>query len=238
MHTDASHIADMPLWLWPGLAADARLFDPLRDLLPSMSVPAFIEPRPRENLRDYALRYAESLAPGLPADGRYAVGGFSFGGQLALELAAALDPQPLGIVLICGVRGTHQISPGFKSQQKLGAVIPAPIARKLYVPFARRFAARDRLDPASTELLLQMARDIDPVFLSWSSAACAGWPGPPTLKMPVRHIHGELDRIIPDVKHEADETIPGARHLITLTHPDPVAAYVRRSLAGFDAAAG
>ncbi|MEM8756578.1 MAG: alpha/beta fold hydrolase [Planctomycetota bacterium] len=225
----------MPLLLWPGLAADGRLFDPLRGLLPGMRVPAFIEPKPRESLRDHALRYAESLAGDLPADGRYAVGGFSFGGQLALELAAALDPQPLGVVLICGVRGRHQISPAFKRQAKLGAMVPAALAKKLYVPFAKRFAARDALDPASTELLVQMARDIEPAFLNWSSAACAGWPGPPMLDLPIRHIHGERDAIIPDVRGEADETIAGARHLITLTHPDRVAAFVQESTRSFGA---
>ena len=223
------------LLLWPGLAADHRLCGPLLAHLPEAGVTAINEPKPDEPMRDYARRYAETLRSELPEDGRYAVGGFSFGGQLAMELAAVLDPTPLGIILICGVRGTHQISDAFKRQQRLGSMIPSFIAKKVYVPFARNFARRDRLDPASAELLLDMARDIDPAFLNWSSLACASWPGPPEgLDIPIRHVHGELDQIIPDVRGEADETIEGARHLISLTHPREVANFIQRSLKTFN----
>lgn len=224
----------MPLLLWPGLAADARLFAPIRERLENVQTPRFMEPSAGESLRDYAQRYAPTLAPQLPHDGRYAVGGFSFGGQLALELAAVLQPRPKGVVLICGVRGTHQILPAFGRQQRLGAAIPGAVARRLYKPVARRFAQRNRLDDASTRLLLDMAQDIDPRFLRWSAAACARWPGPPELDLPIRHIHGQLDTIIPDVRHEADRTIAGARHLITLTHPQEVAEFIMASLADFD----
>lgn len=222
------------LLLWPGLAADHRLFGPLVTEGGIARVPPMIGFRPSESLRGYAARYARALRSELPEDGLYAVGGFSFGGQLAMELAAVLEPKPRGIVLICGVRGPHQISRAFKRQQRLGSRIPAPLARLLYAPFARRFASRDRLDPASAELLVDMARDIDPAFFNWSSSACAGWPGPPpALDLPIRHIHGQLDRIIPDVRGEADRMIPGAGHLITLTHPDEVAAFVRSAMADF-----
>ncbi len=226
------------LLLWPGLAADERLFEPLRAHGVDFIVPPMIEPRRGESLRDYAARYANTLHARLPSDGRYALGGFSFGGQLATELAAMLDPRPAGLVLVAGVRGTHQISGAFKRQQRLGSAVPPVIARRLYAPFARRFARRDRLDHASTRSLVAMARDIDPAFLNWTSAACAGWPGPPTtLDVPIRHIHGELDRIIPDALGEADETVKGARHLITLTHPAEVARFVQRSLHEFFAPA-
>ena len=215
-----------PLLLWPGLAADERLFAPLIERRPNVRTPAFIEPKPREDLRAYARRYAEHLTPSLPDDGKYAVGGFSFGGQLAQELAAVLDPKPQGIVLICGVRGRHQILPGFVRQQRIGAFIPGFIARRLYTPVARQFAQREGLDAASTQLLLNMAAANDPTFLNWSAAACASWPGPPTLGVPIRHIHGANDHVIPDVRSEADETIEDAGHLITLTHPDRVLGFI------------
>ncbi|MEL6496933.1 MAG: hypothetical protein AAF937_04740 [Planctomycetota bacterium] len=224
----------MPLLLWPGLAADHRLFSPLIDHAPSITVPPFIEPRWNESLRSYAARYAEQFGPQLPPDGTYAVGGFSFGGQLATELAAVLRPKPRGIVLICGVRGTHQIAAAFRRQQRLGAVIPAAIARRLYVPVARRFARSDRLDALGTERLVAMARDIDPAFLRWSSHACATWPGsPPGLDVPIRHLHGEHDSIIPDVRNEADTVVRSARHLVVLTHAPEVAAFVNSSLTAF-----
>jgi len=235
MPRDATPASTMPLLLWPGLAADARLFATLIELRPRVHVPPFIEPEPNESLRGYARRYADQLTPMLPEDGRYAIGGFSFGGQLAQELAAVLDPAPRGIVLICGVRGRHQILPGFVRQQRLGALVPASIAKLLYVPFARRFARQESLDQSQTDCLVAMAGDIDPAFLKWSSTACAQWPGPPAIEASIRHIHGELDRIIPDVKQEADVTIEGAGHLITLTHPAQIAEFIDVALTKFDA---
>ena len=224
---------NIPLLLWPGLAADERLFAPLVERCSNLRTPAFIEPEPREDLRTYARRYAEHLGPSLPEDGRYAVGGFSFGGQLAQELATVLDPKPLGVVLICGVRGRHQILPGFVRQQRIGALVPGFIARRLYTPVARRFAKREGLDAAATQLLVDMASATEPAFLSWAAAACAHWQGPPSLDVPIRHIHGAHDDVIPDMRSEADETIEDAGHLITLTHPDRVAAFVDSALAGF-----
>ncbi len=226
----------LPLLLWPGLAADQTLFDPVLSQLPDATVPAFIEPLPRESLRSYASRYAAHIQPLLPASGRYALGGFSFGGQLAMELAAVLEPAPLGLVLIVGVRGRHQILPTFRAQSRIGPMIPAGLARKLYAPFATRFARREALNAEQTRTLITMATANDPVFLNWSSKACAAWPGPPASlgNMPIRHIHGEHDTIIPDVRTQADCTLAGARHLITLTHPDEVAAFVRQSLVEFE----
>lgn len=227
-------MSTMPLLLWPGLAADHRLFAPLVERMPNVRTPAMIDPRPRELLRDYAARYAESLAPELPAGEPYAVGGFSFGGQLAMGLAAVLDPKPAGIVLMCGVRGRHQFTPAFTWQQRLGAIIPHAIAKAMYVPFAKSFAKRDRLDEANTARLVEMAADIDPAFLNWSARACAAWPGPPPgLDLPIRHVHGELDAIIPDTRRQADTTLAGARHLITLTHADDVAGFLAASLEAF-----
>ncbi len=89
-------------------------------------------------------------------------------------------------------------------------------------------------------LLIEMARDCDPGFVKWSAWATAHWKGEPQLsggsaKVPIRHIHGERDSIIPDVHREAHETIEGGGHLITWTHAKEVNAFLeacREELAG------
>lgn len=226
----------VPLILFPGLAADDRLFGPQRLAFPRLIVPEWIRPASggAEPLEQYARRLARELAPRVPAVGPYLLGGFSFGSMVAQELIGHLPRRPAALVLICGIRGRHQILPGFVAQQTLGALIPPGLARRLYGPFARRFAARERLNPTQTELLVDMATRNDPAFLNWSARACTRWlgrpPRPPGL--PVIHIHGERDRVIPDVRREATHTISGAGHLVTLTHAERVNEVIAETMAG------
>jgi pimeloyl-ACP methyl ester carboxylesterase len=220
--------------LFPGLAADQRLFASLRTPLPGLNVPAFITPTQGESLESYAQRLTPTLAPLIPSGhSPWYLGGFSFGSQLAQEIVAHLQASglraPSGLILLCGVRGRHQILPRFVRQQKLGALVPGWIAKRIYGPYARHFARQCGLDPAQTHLLVSMARDNDPAFLRWSAHACAHWKGTPRLNgLPILHIHGERDDIIPDPRREATMTLAGAGHLITLTHAAVVAEAIQR----------
>lgn len=216
--------AATPLLLFPGLAADHRLFWPLFERFRSLRVPAWIAPRPGEALEAYAERLAPSVAEHIPPTGPYVLGGFSFGSMVAQELVEHLPRRPAALLLLCGIRGRHQILPGFVAQQTVGGLIPGFIARRLYGPFARRFAQRERLNAWQTGLLNDMARANDPAFLNWSARACSRWRGQPSRPPGLRvvHVHGELDRVIPDVRKEATHTLRGAGHLITLTHAEEV----------------
>lgn len=216
----------------PGLAADARLFGPQLAAIPGAVTLPWIAPVGRETLEDYARRLAESIS-NLPE--RYALAGFSFGGQVALEMAQWLRPAPAGIVLICGVRGPEQFTRAFKWQQAVGGLLPDAVHRRLYAPMARAFARRCRLGPEHAATLLEMAVSNDPAFLRWSAWACNAWRCRPNLTVagrtiPVRHIHGELDDVIPDPRRRADRTIPGAGHLITWTHADEVNRFIADAL--------
>ena len=224
-HADTARQPVERLFLLPGLAADARLFEPQLEALPQASVPPWLAPEAREPLE----RYAERLARTIPVERPYAIGGFSFGGQVALEMVQHLHPRPACVVLVCGVRGRHQLLPAFHRQQKLGAIVPSAVQRPLLGPYARRFARQNGLDARWTRTLVAMAQANDLDFLKWSAWACARWRGEPAVDVPVLHIHGERDRVIPDVRNEANETIAEAGHLITWTHADRVAAFIARA---------
>src|SRR5262245_58908450 len=74
-------MADLPLLLLPGMAADARLFEGQLAQFPTLRVPSWIDPLPGESLRAYATRFARVVDPGVPC----IVGGASFGGVVALN---------------------------------------------------------------------------------------------------------------------------------------------------------
>ncbi len=218
------------VYLLPGLAADQRLLEPIARLVPEVRLPAWLPPIGRETLDAYAARMALAIARQHTQEGggTMFVGGFSFGGQVAQEMVRHLSPTPAGVILICGVRGREQFTRTFGLQQKLGAIVPGFVQRRLYGPMARRFAARCGLDAEMTTRLVEMARANDPAFLRWSGRACASWAARPDLRgVRVWHIHGGNDDVIPDPRARADVTLPGGHHLITWTHPQEVAAFVR-----------
>src|SRR5579859_1984873 len=80
------------------MAADERLFQSQLSTFPSLRVAPWIAPLPGEPLRSYAARLAPQIDPGWPC----IVGGASFGGVVALELAQHLPA--LACVLIGSVR--------------------------------------------------------------------------------------------------------------------------------------
>src|SRR5689334_5595161 len=88
----------IPLILFSGLAADAAVFLPQTQAFPNLEVQGWIEPRPDDTFETYCRRLAGVIRP----RGRCVIGGMSFGGMVALEVARHLDP--LAVVLIASAR--------------------------------------------------------------------------------------------------------------------------------------
>ena len=88
----------VPIILLSGMAADERLFESQLAAFPELRVQPWIQPIPGESLRAYAARLVPLVNPGRPC----IVGGASFGGVVALELAAHLPA--LACVLIGSIR--------------------------------------------------------------------------------------------------------------------------------------
>ena len=63
-------------------------------------------------------------------------------------------------------------------------------------------------------------------FIRWASRAVFSWDGVDDLPMPVFHVHGERDRIIPARRVRADRIITGAGHLLNVTHADAVNQFI------------
>src|SRR5687768_11148554 len=101
---ELSMIESVPLILLSGMGADERLFEPQREAFPNLQVPVWIDPLPGESLRAYAVRMAHKVDPGCPC----IVGGASFGGMVALEMAPLL--QARACLLIGSVRSSEELS--------------------------------------------------------------------------------------------------------------------------------
>ena len=216
---------DLPLILLPGMAADERLFAPQRAAFPRLLVPAWIEPLPQEPLRSYAGRLARRIDPGRPC----VVGGASFGGIVALELAAHL--QARACVLIASVRSPGEFPWRYRLLRPAAALGPAGLGRLAGLVAGASAAS---LPPAATQRLRRLTRP-EAAFLRWASWAALSWrPSRGARQVRVYQIHGAADRTFPVRYTRPDVVVARGGHLLPLTHPRAVNELLR--LAGANAA--
>lgn len=215
----------------PGLGADWRLFAPQLSSFPGSGVPEWIPPRRGESIGSYAERFAErQIDTSVP----YGLVGFSFGGMVALEIAARLpeDRRPAGVMLLSGIRSKRAVSLGFKLQQAFGGLVPHAISKPVVAgPLADLMARVERLNARDARTLAEMASEIHMGFLMWAAKACACWRFDGRVPVPVAHLHGRRDRVIPYVAHPklpgGDAVMVDAGHLITWTAPADVNGAIR-----------
>lgn len=217
------------LVLLPGLGADNRLFDPQRADFPDLISPEWIDPERGETLAKYAARMAERIRSSLPAMNRPIVlGGVSFGGMLAAEMAPLLKPD--AVVLIGSALHPREIAFSLKMMAMAGRWMPAPAGER--AKFMGRTFIR-RLGPMTREQRRFLETMIDAVpfsFLKWAGDAIFGWSGVARVDSKLVRLHGELDRIIPFPAADLVHKIHGAGHVPNVSHADEVNRHLRTLL--------
>ncbi len=212
------------LILLPGLGADQRQFGPQKSAFPGLTVPPWIAPRRNESLSDYAQRLAETIRP----SGPMILGGSSFGGMVACEMARHLRPDAL--VLIGSCRSAKGIQPALRLPHLLSRYLPWFFldGAKPFAPLAVGMSSR--LSKSDRRLCAEMFRRADSRFMHWACASILHWESAGLDGIPVYQIHGEKDPIIPASRVAADEVVPGAGHLINLTHAEHVDAFISKAM--------
>ena len=214
-----------PLFLLPGMGADDRLFRPQLDAFPNAVVPPWLPPLPSESLADYARRFAEAIDPGRPCF----VGGASFGGFVALEMAAHL--KALGCFLIGSARGPSGMPARVRCLRPFARMIGAfPIGILKPVAWSAHQSVARFAHPRTRSFLRQLPQP-DGQFLRWGMRVALTWrPTPAAAGVRVFQIHGERDWILPASRSGADVVLPGAGHLLSLTHAADVTDFLRRHM--------
>ena len=205
--------------LLPGMGADARLFAGLSGSA-SFTVPRWPQPLEGDSLQDFAARLASTVR-----SSPLIVGGVSFGGMVAVELAAIVRPR--AVILIGSCSSPSSLA---RHLQVLGraavclpdaAFRPRPRISPLLLP---KFG---ELDAAQRQLFWSMASSTSGAFIRWACSAILRWL-PCRLTTPVFHLHGARDRLIPIHRVQPTEVVPNGGHLLPLTHPDLVSSFVER----------
>jgi pimeloyl-ACP methyl ester carboxylesterase len=206
------------LLLFPGLGADARMFYPQAGLGTALNLP---EPRRGESLADLARRIE------LPGDGPFVFGGVSMGGMVALELAKIRPCK--GVLLIASSRNTRMVPPVaealswiLKAAPDLGPNVRLPAWRMLVSRLGPLSDADQRLLAEALHAHpLDRLREYTRMILEWEGVADPG--------VPVRHIHGDRDQIIPLRYVKPDVVIRGAGHGVNLSHAENVNDAIRQT---------
>ena len=215
----------MPIILFSGMGADERMFAKQLAELPNLTVPRWLPPKRDETLRHYARRMAATIDHSRPC----IIGGASFGGFLALEM---LPYVPATACLLVGaVRSPAELPWSIRIFRPL-----APLCR--LIPFELFLWAAGFLGATYAWLLPKRIREflwlggsLDADFFRWATQAILTWGKhgpPPTSNVPVFHIHGRRDRVLPIRLTSPTDVVEGGGHIIAVTHPGEVTAFLRR----------
>ena len=212
--------------LIPGMGADERLFGPQRAYGFDFEVPSMPIPEPADDMPTYAARVRDRLA----LDGPCVIGGVSFGGMLAYELAALCRARCALMIASCRSRA---VIPGYyRLAELVSRFLPDSLIRRRCVASSRILARLESLNHAQYRLIRDMSIDVPVLFLRRVGRMILRWDGVPPLSCPRYHIHGQIDRVVPLKGNEPDEVVPDGGHLINLTHAEQVNRFIERHLGG------
>jgi pimeloyl-ACP methyl ester carboxylesterase len=226
---------DGSIVLIPGVGADSGIYEPQRRRFGDrLVVPPWIDPLHHdEPLADYARRLGDTIRhlPGLRKP--FAIGGISFGGMLAAEIADDRPQDVSALLLIGSCTSRRQITAAFRLAATWGQVIPDGLAKGLLNRVAPvLFEALEGVTGEHRRLLDEVAYRTDTKLLKWAGRAVRAWTPGPAPVVPTFHAHGRLDRVVPVARIDFDPIrdliIPDGRHLIHLTHADPVNDWIDR----------
>ncbi len=216
------------LVLLPGLGADCRQWEPQAAAFPSLMVPPWIPPLRGDTLPSYAARWPETVPRRKPL----VLGGSSFGGMLACEMARHL--QPRAVILVGSCRSPNALNRGVLWLRPILCRIPCWGIRtaKPLAPLAVQTFRN--LKPEFRRLCATMFKAADPQWMRWAIGAILGWQPTPLADTPVFQIHGRRDRMIRASMVAADCLLPDGGHLLNLSHAAQVNDFIRKVFASVE----
>ena len=165
-------------------------------------------------------------------------GGLSLGGMVALEMSRHLPAA--SVVLMASCRESAAVTRLLKLAEFASRGIPIELverAKRIATPFLGRGGGDvGGVSPADRALLGEMLTTIPASFLRWAGRAIMEWPGAADLRLPIHHIHGDHDWVIPLSRVRRTrpaievEVVRGGAHVLNLSHPSEVNLVLSRAL--------
>ncbi|OYW22854.1 MAG: hypothetical protein B7Z55_04145, partial [Planctomycetales bacterium 12-60-4] len=154
--------------------------------------------------------------------------GVSFGGFVALEMSRHLDAR--GCILISSLRGPGELPRWARVLGPAAWILP-PRADYWLSLWGRLMLST--LGPVLPKRLRGFCVHVSKTrapLLAWAARAVVSWQTDTNWTCPIFQIHGDADPLFPQRCTTPDDVIVGGGHLLTLTHPFVVNAFIARSL--------
>lgn len=195
----------MKIYCLSGLGADKRFFQFLDLKKHELIHLEWIEAKPKETLKNYAIRIKEKIQ----TEEDFVLMGLSFGGMIATEIAKEIQPKLL--ILISSVPSKNEFPIHFKWAKwlKFHEISPLKIFKPLPIIANYFFSVKNQQDK---KLLKEIIDQTDLKFLKWATGAILNWKNEKPVKC-IR-IHGTKDRILPLGKSKIKYPIKNGGHLI------------------------
>lgn len=219
------------LILFSGLGGDHRLTRPVAVPGVERLTPDHLEPLPGEDLPAYARRVADSHDIGV----RDVVGGTSFGGMLASEIAR--QRRVAGLVLLGSCARPRLLPASYRLLERVGPLLPDIFLKlRTWAQLVRRRFAP--MTPEGVAVLQAMAADCPPSRIRAFGRMLMAWDGVEKFDCPLLSIHGDRDTIIPPSCAEPGLMLKDAGHSFTLTHAPQVGDAIGEFLSRLPGSAG
>jgi pimeloyl-ACP methyl ester carboxylesterase len=223
------HIAhdDLPLILLPGLNGNPRVLAAQREAFPNSKILGWIAPDTRETIAAYTKRLAANLDAQQPC----IVAGVSFGGIVALEFARHVNAR--ACVLIASTRDASGLPASMRAIRPVASLIPMSlVSRSIH----HGWRVAETAMPTFRSRVHHLTNS-EREFRQWAFEALLRWKPPADLPCDVFQIHGERDSTFAVRRSAATRVVPGAGHLLSMTHSADVNAFIREVIASTSAAA-
>lgn len=226
------------LVLVPGLGADAGLYAPQVEAFgDSVHAINWIDPlSPDETLESYSRRMADAIRARPGVRRPFWIGGISFGGMIAAEIAECCTTDVAGLMLIGGCTDRREVAPPIRWVAGLGKYLPVgPTIGLLNRIGPSIISWSQGLDEEEAWLYEQVYSRGSKRLLQWGAEAMRQWETSAYPRAPIFRAHGRRDLVIPirewRLRPGIDLVVPYGRHLIQLTHARAVNRWIERTIA-------
>ncbi|WP_417603444.1 alpha/beta fold hydrolase [Owenweeksia hongkongensis] len=210
----------MKLYLISGLGADGRVFERLKLNADVIHIP-WKMPLDNESLSSYVQR----LSSKIDTSEDFCLGGLSFGGMCAQEMAKHLKPKKL--ILISTAKGRDEFPLFVRFAFKIGIykLVPNIVYKRFAFSASRLMGVFGKNATVNFKL---MVVGIDKQLFGWSIDKMANWGG--AGDFPYFHVHGTADKLLPARCIKNATLIKGGGHLMVLNSPKEISDLINRYL--------
>ncbi len=210
------------IYLIPGQGSDGRLFQQLDVSGFETKILEF----PIPGKKDDMAAYAKKMASQIDTTGRFSIIGVSLGGMVAVEMGKFLRPEE--IILIASAKTKDELPRYSRFFKKV------PVHRILGGRFYKFWTFLlqplcEPMDKNSQKTWRDMLRKKDPKFMKRAVRCIIEWDNN-SYGDNVFHIHGTKDRTIRYKRVNADFTVQGGTHVMTMTSAAEISEVIKKVL--------